>query len=58
MKYDVKIYEVHSTMVKGVEASNEDEAKKKAMDILGDDKDPQLVYEYTLDPEEWKCGLS
>ena len=54
MKYDVKIYEVHSTIVRNVEATCEIEAKEKAMDILGDDKDPELSYEYTLEPEDWK----
>jgi hypothetical protein len=51
MQYFVKVREVHYIIIP-VEASSEEEAKQLAGDKLheaGDD----LVYDYTMDPEEW-----
>ena len=50
--YQVKVHEVHSTIV-DVVAENEEDAKIQAQLKLCSDN-LQLEYSYTMAPEEWK----
>ena len=57
-KYQVKILEVHATIVE-VDADNEQDAQGKAEDLLsvgcypsGQDL-PEGTYDYTLERDEW-----
>lgn len=51
-KYLVEIREVHVISVM-VEATNEDDAREKANELLQDGNTPEPEYSHTLDVEDW-----
>jgi hypothetical protein len=52
MKYVVEIREVHFATVI-VEAENEDDARKQAVEHLWNNNDIEMEYSHTLDREDW-----